>query len=1135
MNFLSDSEVLQGFPRGILPSQITGCIAGHSVLVTKVTDLNETSIMSFTLAVQASNRTYVSSGQPVLSWIAFSAYVASGSTGKSFDFMLPFEFKSSISVNTIQKRRLLSSAQSINFALLSVWPTKGPVEGNTLVTVRVTVLNQLPSMTLDKFRILSQCPDTENQCLQFNNSSCLAFYPCLQQIPLTNIQSVMGTILVIQYSTIAFTRQGEVLHFLSFQGQIDQSQTATWNFQYVSYQPVAVKLVIPSHGPVDGGTLVRVWVGNLSQAGNQSRVPLVRFGSLSANPPKVDLWATDNSTMITIVTPANPQQGMTELMLSWSATKLSTLFQYDSSAGAWIQNVVPSSGPSDGGFSVLLIISKVRSAVQFTSYDFHVSIDSILCPSTLIVDTGTSSTYSSEKLYLKVDVPAHDEGISLISVRIGGDMSAVTPLVAGFVFESKSFAFGVSEATTSIIPALKTLSAGQSIAVFKLRNIPSDKVADYSVSIGGISCVVMRLDVSGSVAFLFSSTPSSINIGLSVATVSAYDQNGILQSTDAYLENRVNSTQQALVLSSHPSVGNALGGTKILVSLQGFSNVNEVTDVSVLFGMTPGTVDTIACSGLVTEIGLISPSFFCNGTCKVTVRIAGPAFVSAAFIFRYEQVEPFLTKLSTSSVSGSSGNIITVGIKNFPIVESIYEIQINWGGLTWNYASEVIFSDQDQTELSLVTPDLLRKGNQNDFIITVLVTPEIDGSKSVAFDLTIENPGARLLNFRPVNGPCTGGFPVDLVIQHYPVRMARSQNQNYIDTSGPVEAWINLSTVNLYSENITYKQLSGGDVVYNSTTQISFYIPEVTSCFSGTLTVIVGSIYSSNQLFAFNLTLFETSVPTVLSFYPSSASPVSNGAVIHVELGYKQFRGESNMHPLIMAGNVFCDILDWKSSGPVSHIIFQIPGRLVPGILPIRIMFSQIFGQSAEFDFLVLPQTDDLEYDSSSLTGVWTLSNALLSPKQLEIVMVEPQQGPTSGNSAVKIFCTVPSLYMNILETSDIIVTIDGSMAGILNVQYVASQRNIVEIDVSTPAAGASGQANGQLFLFNNPFAVTEFLFSYHDADEQPSIRSVSPAKAYLHSNVSVIVEVAFTEPLMNFSYLDFLTAGGELVAIEAQ
>jgi hypothetical protein len=1110
---------LQNFPKGLSRSQVSACIPNLDMSVIDIADLEETT--TITAVVSPINRT---AGPLGLNWINFYAAFEGIPVGDTLNFLVPFEFKSRLG-NRRRGRNLLQTGEiDSNFSLISIWPTRGPVQGNTLVTVRIRTPAQFTNEDQAAFRIFTQCRDRENQCLEFGQQSCLTYNPCLQQIPMSNVLKTLSTVLVVQYYSIPFLRPGNATQFLSFLGSVDTKSTVSWNFEYIANEPLSISIVTPSVGSLRGGTTVRVWISNLTILGNHSFVPSVFFGANNASVHGVQQWVVDNSTLITLSTPLSIFDGFVPLVISWNGTRLSTQFLYEDVSETFIKEIIPSSGPSEGGYSIILAVSQLSSAVQANTPSFHVFIDDKLCRSAVISDREQGSAYHSETIYLKVDVPAHQEGEAIIMVRQGYNFlkGDVQSFFGSFWFESPSNDFGATSVTVRILPE-NLLTSGNYLAVINLRNIPSDSVADYAVTVANISCVPLRLDLlAWSSGTLFASLPSSLDIAFVTARISAVDKNGVLRATSATFRNLVNSTLQSHVANIRPSSGSALGGTRLSVSLTGFSRVNSTSDLEVWFGGVKRSVDAITKTGFLSQFELTSPYFFCNSTCQVTVNVIGPGYVSAAFSYTYLTANPVVAAVSPSSVSSRGGDIVRVHLLNFPTVYSIYEVQVSWDGIVWNYPSQIVFSDQDNTEILLITPILKRGGGSNDFSITVLITPEINGMKSVAFELVVVSVKPRLITFSPSKGPCTGGFFVDAIIQNYPVRVFGSQDQNYVDVSGPLEPWIFLNGTRLEETNLSRLAFKSEGSGFDYTAQLTFFVPEIGSCQRGLAQMSIGTNQGSLPLVQFDMQLFED--VTVLSFFPSSGPSATSNVIISVSLCCLWKPGAVDRvqpHPVVVAGNVLCTILNMTSRQSVSNLVFQIPGQIKPGPLLIRISSSPTSGTSVQIDYFSIPSrtTEPWDLEGSKESSSW-------HQRPLQVAMVSPEQGPVSGNTGVRIFFSGPWESVKNFEVSDFAVALGGLMASITSLRTAESGRSIIELEFSTPGSGIAGAVKGQLFLTNIPWMMAEFFYTYYPVYEPAAIISISPSIAYQGANTSVVVQVDSGLSQCFFSIINCFVAG---------
>jgi hypothetical protein len=1050
-----------------------------------------------------------------LVWIPFISYLSTDSpVGEKLDFVVPFVFKSRQASHS--ENSLNSMQASVNstrkFRLMSIWPSRGPVKGSTVVTLRVNASQPVVSyadFTWDRFRVISSCPENERQCLKFSSSTCEVYEQCIQQIPLINIIITFDNIILIQYSTIPFSRTEKASQYLSFQGEVDVQKTASWFFQYTDYEPLTVQRVVPSQGPIEGSTLVRIWIVNLTKTANGSSLPMVQFGKYNASVKGVDYWGSDNSTVITLLTPAYPQQGQVSIKIWWREMLTSAIFQYDLTRAVGIRSIIPSSGTGDGGYSILIniaSISRFNSALKFSSW--QVSVDGQLCPVTIHSDSNPGSVSREETVLLSVEVPPHVEGAANIFVYPNLSLwdSSVQPLIGSFWFESEFSLFGVSGVLLSIFPS-HTVSTGSCFASCKLRNAPSDDALDYSVSVAGINCIVSRLDaMSDSTVILFFSIPPLVPAEMVVASISVYDRSGSLHSTNTSFKNYMNSSHK-VVVCAFPSSGPTLGGTSVRASIVGFFPAEDTSDITVLFGQVQVQVESLSQTGITTDLGFVSPPYLCNGSCSLLVKIFGPYIQQASFTFTYLQSNAYITKISASTIARRGGDLVTVNIANFPVVTSIHEMKIDWGGLLSNIPADIMFSDTRQTEILISTPNLSSViYGMDDRSLPVFISSQINDEKSVVFDLIVLSQQPRLLQFRPSQGPCTGGFMIDVLVEHFPVRPDASFNENYEDISGP---FVPLIMVDGGAVNISAVELAGMGAVENSTTQISFYLPGDKYCVPGSKSVGIGTSESRGPLVFFNITLYDASTPTILGFVPSSGPASAINTVVSVDIGSLWVGEGTRRNPVVIARNIECNLLNVKSSGFITHLVFELPAQRQPGTFNVQIYPYRGSDKFVQFEYLAKPNEGP---DFGCIMGNFatTEMDAFthgLKEVPLEVVMIVPRQGPVIGGSRLKISCAGPWTKLSSLDRSDIVVTMAGSLAAIVSV-VVSKNSDILEVVIMTPPAAARGAIKGQIFLFQNPFQYAEFVYNYLSIQDTPNITSVSPSSGLQGSSEAVVIQV---------------------------
>jgi hypothetical protein len=1106
-------------------------MSGNTIFLTRIDRAEDLSVLSFQIVTNSKTT-------PGISWIFLNFSSGSNGLGAVVDLSIPFQFYDTL-VSVRRSRNLLQSNKTDS--VVSIWPSYGNQNKESVVTVRfrrwqrpIAEWTDIPSV--EELQVISLCSgggETIGLCRGDPDPDfCAQRVECNQQIPLSSITLTQDNIITLQYRTLPSSRTGRFVHMLSYRGSKDISLAPWWNFEYTTADFATVDLVVPSHSPTEGGSTAQIFLSQLRvhSATGMSPTVLVKIGSSAAIITSLSPWDSINGTVISVRVPpsATATPGFANMSVTVSSSQsYSILFEYVATDSLKIISISPSRGPADGSVPIVLLIERNFFWSQGPNV-YHVAVDGVNClTSTFQIEQSTVSAGVHVE-YVSLQVPPHAPGMASVVVSVGNTARNLVSSAAGqFWFESELRTFGVIN-TWSPIDGLSDLAPGGTLLAAKLRNCPSTSLQNYFVTVAGNSCELMRLDLlSASECALFLSTLAYSQVGLVVATIQAHDAVGNLFSADTVFE----ISRGTKIRHVYPSAGPISGTTVLQLLLSDFPKNSSHKDITVLFGGVKGTVTEILLAGLNPQFAIQSPPYHSATGGLVLVEISCPTCsqeIYLTFDYLYTVPRSKIVSISSSSIQLKSGIPISVHLQNFPLLQSVDHVLVNWGGFVSNSVKKVIASNEDNCILLLDTPEILhseleRVGGD----ILVLVTPVMDGLFSVAFNLHIQaTEQPRILTLTPSMGPSNGGFIVDVLIHNFPFYPPGSYDENYLDISGPIPPFIYFQRTGFTTANLV-REIKNSEE--SSLTQISFNVPYDPLREAGKVEVNIGA-FLDEKVFAnlsIWLSLLNPEKAVILSVSQSAGFAGVSGSLVTVVAGNLLLSDQGVGDVIITAGTAPCAVRAILREGYRSEVTFQVSSVLSPGLVNINIFGSPHATRSASFQFLVLPscragsdayQTSDYvrpsRYDWFLLQPFGLsacIDERMLSP---QILMLMPTQGSANGGTIVQLYCSgffgngVSSREYSKLELSDILVFIGGSLC---SVQSFLLDHNNIRITVEVPSSTKPGSVLGSVNIFKLTDAAAPFFFSYYDEPKSPPlVVSVLPSRGSLGTNVSVAIQVCF-------------------------
>ena len=1105
---------------------------GNSILLNRIDrdEVSDLSILYF--QILPSFKT-----SPGISWIYLNFSSGTIGLGTLVDSSIPFMFYDGDDPSLRFERgrsRALLQANTFN-AIISIWPSYGKQNKDTLVTVRLkgrqifmAGWNEVPKM--EELQIISLCTgggDAAGLCgIESDWSMCAQRVECNQQIPLSSITSSQDNVITLQYRTIISTRTGSFVHMLSFRGSRNISLAPSWNFEYSTPDFATIDLVVPSHAPNQGGSIVQIFLSQLRVGSIHGVVPaiFVKFGSADAIITNVTPWDSINGTVISVQIPPSEtaSPGITNLSVIVSNSQTySTFFEYLPTESLKVLSITPSRGPADGNTPNVLLIENKFILTQGPRV-YRVAVDGVLCLANTLQMDQSSVSADLNLEYVSFQVPPHAPGMAVVVISVGNTVQNFTSsATVQFWFESELRAFG----------AINTWSPDDGLAVaytllaVKLRYCPSASLLDYFVVLEGNGCELLRLDMlSSSECALFLSAPTFTQIGLAIATIEAQDYFGNMYSTETVFAISRGTT----IKQVYPSTGPTSGMTVLQILFTDFPTNSSLKDVTVLFAGVKGTLSDMAMAGFVSQIAVVSPPCPVAEGGLVKVEIFCPTCSEDIYLtFEYLYTVPHskILSISASSIPFKAGIPLIVHVQNFPLLQGVDHVQVTWGGQVSNSPKNVITSNEVKCVLLLDTPEqwineLQRKGGD----ILVLITPVMDGSMSVTFSLHIEASEPRVLLVTPSMGPSRGGFPVDVLIQNFPAYPPGSFDESYLDISGPMPPFIEFQgSMILKVNSIRAIQKS----VDSWMTQISFNVSLDLFRDAGEFKVNIGTRNDQKVLVTTSLFMYHPEKAVILSVSRSMGFSGVSGTLVTVVAGSLLLNSLEISKLIVTAATVPCEVKAIVSSGFQSQITFKISSVLPPGLVKINMSDSSDSSRSASFQFLVLPScragSNLLQYGdyfrpsadnwfSLQSFGLSLCINERIPFLSPQVSMLMPSFGSTNGGTVIQLYCTgffgfdLRSQIEYELELSDIIVMIGGSLS---RVQSFRLDNSVMWITAEIPRSTKLGSVLGSVHILKQTNSAARFLFFYYNQPKSPPlILSVLPTSGLLGTTASVAVQV---------------------------
>jgi hypothetical protein len=488
-------------------------------------------------------------------------------------------------------------------------------------------------------------------------------------------------------------------------------------FTYIPAPTIAS--VSPSAGPLAGGTMVTITGTGLSGATS------VTFGATPAT-----YFTVDSATRVRAFAPAGT--GTVDISVTTAGGAATCAGAYAYLPVPTISSVSPTSGPQDGGTTVVITGTNYTNVVSVTfggamvptfTVDSSTQITAVTPSGILgavyvsVTTAGGTTTSMDAYTYLPIPVPT----ITSVSPIKGCDAGGTTVTITGTdLTGTTSVTFGGTAATftvdsgtqiTATTPAgtagtvdvSVTTSGGTATATGAYTYVPAPTIASISPTAGpesgGTTVIITGTDLTGTTSVTFGGTAATLTVDSSTQ-ITATAPAGTAGTVDVAVTTAGGTETAAgaytyiaapTISSVTPNSGSVSGGNAVTIAGTGFAGATAVK-----FGGYDAWSFTVESSSRITATVPPMPA----GTVDVAVTTPGGTATRAG-AYQYSTV-------SITSFDTSQGYLIILGTG----FTGLMDVQIN--GESAIYPVEV-----DDNEVCVEIPSGLMPGTVSVTVISV--------------------------------------------------------------------------------------------------------------------------------------------------------------------------------------------------------------------------------------------------------------------------------------------------------------------------------------------------------------------------------------------------------------------------------
>lgn len=422
----------------------------------------------------------------------------------------------------------------------------------------------------------------------------------VQKVTLTGVP--LGPVVVV---VIALSSSGQVLATATAEATVQKTDAPTEIPVRPESNPPTIEAVIPSAGPLSGGTSLLI-TGNHFQGAVSAFID-----GLAAT----QVTVSNDHKQILCLTPAGLGAGAKDLkVISSLKGEVTAAGAFTYTTPATVESVSPAEGPISGG-----------TVITVTGTGFLGTVTLALGTQAVTFTSQTATTLTA------VTPP----GLAAGPVSV-----TVTSSVHGPAVLANAFTYNQAPAITSIDPATGSLAGGTSVVL-----VGTGFQGNMSVTLEGRAATITAQSPT-QLTFL---TPAGASAGAADVTVTS-SQNGSVTLADAFTY-----FEPPTIASLSATSGPLSGGTLTTIQGTGFTGTLTVT-----VGGQPATI----VLGTTTAITCTTPAAASADTVDVVVNSSTRGSVTAFDSFTYNPL-PTLTSVTPNEVPLAGGTTVVIAGTGF--------------------------------------------------------------------------------------------------------------------------------------------------------------------------------------------------------------------------------------------------------------------------------------------------------------------------------------------------------------------------------------------------------------------------------------------------------------------------------------
>jgi C1A family cysteine protease len=397
---------------------------------------------------------------------------------------------------------------------------------------------------------------------------------------------------------------------------------------YTSFVKPAVIAVVPTAGPVVGGTSVNITGTGFYGGVSSSAVTSVKFGSTAAT-----AYTVNSDTSITATAPSHAVGTVNVTVTTpFGTSATSTADQYTYTAIPAVTGISPAIGPVTGGTSV---------NITGTGFTVATNVTFGTRPATsFTVVNDTSITATS---------PAGTAGTVDVTVTTAGGTSATST--------ADQYTYTAIPAVTGISPAIGPVAGGTSVTITgTMFYAGGSSSAVTLVKFGSTAATAYTVNSNTSIT----ATAPSHAAGTVNVTITTSDGTSAISVADKYIYAVVAAPT---ITKVSPNTGPLGGGTSVTIT-----GTNLLGATQVYFGGIPAI--SYVVNGA-TQITATNPGDGAGTIDVIVAAINGTSATSSADQFAYEGL-PTVTGVSPSSGPVAGGTSVTITGTNLLGATQVY-------------------------------------------------------------------------------------------------------------------------------------------------------------------------------------------------------------------------------------------------------------------------------------------------------------------------------------------------------------------------------------------------------------------------------------------------------------------------------